>query len=126
VRKEKSQRNLDSLKLEVIDSANLMRTLLRSLVCLLLASASAQAQAVSTAQINGTVKDSGGLPLPGVTVTMTQTDTGLVRDTVTIETGAYVITNLPVGPLQAGSLAAGFSAPTRRRASSCRSMRTRR
>jgi hypothetical protein len=61
------------LKLEVIDSANLMRTLLRSVVCLLLASASAQAQAVSTAQINGTVKDSGGLPLPGVTVTMTQT-----------------------------------------------------
>jgi hypothetical protein len=108
VRKEKSQRNLDSLKLEVIDSANLMRTLLRSLVCLLLASASAQAQAVSTAQINGTMKDSGGLPLPGVTVTMTQTDTGLVRDTVTIETGAYVITNLPVGPYKLEASLQGF------------------
>ena len=54
------------------------------------------------------VKDSGGLPLPGVTVTMTQTDTGLVRDTVTIETGAYVITNLPVGPYKLEASLQGF------------------
>src|SRR5512132_1825211 len=68
-RKETSQRSLDSSKLEVIDSAHLMRTLLRSVLLLLVASAAASAQAVSTAQINGNVKDSGGLPLPGVTVT---------------------------------------------------------
>jgi len=85
-----------------------MRTFLRALICLLLAGASAHAQAVSTAQINGTVKDSGGLPLPGVTVTMTQTDTGLVRDAVTSETGAYVITNLPVGPYKLEASLQGF------------------
>jgi len=85
-----------------------MRTLLYSVACLLLAGASAHAQAVSTAQINGTVKDSGGLPLPGVTVTMTQTDTGLVRDAVTSETGAYVITSLPVGPYRLEASLQGF------------------
>jgi phosphate-selective porin len=41
-------------------------------LALVLTSAAALAQAVSTAQINGAIKDSGGLALPGVTVTMTQ------------------------------------------------------
>ena len=85
-----------------------MRTFLRSLLLLVVASATASTQAVSTAQINGIVKDSGGLPLPGVTVTMTQTDTGLVRNTVTNETGAYIITNLPVGPYKLEASLQGF------------------
>ena len=75
---------------------------------LVVASATASAQAVSTAQINGTVKDSGGLALPGVTVTVTQTDTGLVRSGVTSETGAYNITNLPVGPYKLEASLQGF------------------
>jgi hypothetical protein len=75
---------------------------------LVLASATASAQAVSTAQINGTVKDSGGLALPGVTVTITQTDTGLMRTVVTSETGAYIITNLPVGPYKLEASLQGF------------------
>ena len=61
----------------MIDSAHLMRTILHSLILLLATAAIASAQAVSTAQINGTVKDSGGLALPGVTVTVTQTGSGL-------------------------------------------------
>ena len=74
------------------------------LALVVLLPALASAQSVSNAQINGTVKDSGGLALPGVTVTMTQTDTNLQRSTVTNETGSYTITNLPVGPyrLEAG------------------------
>ena len=66
------------------------------------------AQAVSTAQINGTIKDSGGLALPGVTVTLTQTDTGLVRSDTTNETGSYVMTNLPVGPYRLEAMLQGF------------------
>ena len=60
--------------------------------------------AQATAQVAGTVKDQSGAVLPGVEVSMTQTETGLVRSTVTNETGSYVITNLPIGPyrLEAG------------------------
>ena len=44
---------------------------------LLLTAGAAWAQA--TAQLSGTVRDESGAVLPGVTVTVTQTDTGLVR-----------------------------------------------
>jgi hypothetical protein len=68
----------------------------------LLACGSVWAQA--TAQISGVVQDSTGAVLPGVEVTATQTDTGISRMTVSNETGAYVLPNLPVGPyrLEAG------------------------
>jgi hypothetical protein len=58
----------------------------------------------STAQISGIVTDQSGAILPGVELTATQTETGLVRTVVTNETGAYVLPNLPVGPyrLEAG------------------------
>src|SRR5438034_11694594 len=56
------------------------------------------AQAVSTAQIMGTVKDQSGAVLPGVEISVVQTDTGLKRSGVTDETGSYVLTNPPVGP----------------------------
>src|SRR6266550_2484895 len=92
----------------MIDTAHIMRTILRSLMLLLLTGATASAQAVSTAQINGSVKDSGGLALPGVTVAVTQTETGLVRSVVTSETGAYIITNLPVGPYRLEASLQGF------------------
>ena len=60
--------------------------------------------AQATAQISGTVKDQSGAVLPGVEVTATQTDTGISRNTVTNETGSYVLPNLAVGPyrLEAG------------------------
>src|ERR1041384_626657 len=54
--------------------------------------------AQATAQVSGTVKDQSGAVLPGVDIKMTQTDTGVSRDTITNETGSYVLTNLPVGP----------------------------
>jgi hypothetical protein len=60
--------------------------------------------AQATAQIAGTVKDQTGAVLPGVEVTVTQTDTGIARTAVTNETGSYVLSNLPIGPyrLEAG------------------------
>jgi hypothetical protein len=45
--------------------------------------------AQNTAQINGSVKDQTGAVLPGVEVTATQTDTGVVRNAVSDETGAF-------------------------------------
>jgi len=56
------------------------------------------AQAVSTAQVSGTVKDQSGAVLPGADVKATQTATGAVRETISTEDGGYVLTNLPIGP----------------------------
>src|SRR5678815_1471267 len=58
----------------------------------------ANAQVGSTAQINGTVKDSSSGVLPGADVTVTQTNTGFTRPVVTDETGSFTIPNLPIGP----------------------------
>src|SRR5678816_891425 len=80
----------------------------RGLLILLLSVTSAWAQAVSTAQINGTVKDQGALALPGVTITVTQTDTGLTRTAVTDDTGSYVLQNLPIGPYKLEAMLQGF------------------
>src|SRR5947207_5563007 len=63
-------------------------------------------QAVS--QISGNVKDQAGAVLPGVEITATQTDTGLVRTTVSNETGNYVLSNLPLGPHKLEAALPGF------------------
>src|SRR5215475_1801380 len=73
-----------------------------------LASAPAWAQAGSTAQISGTVKDSSGGVLPGVDVTATQTDTGLKRNTTSDTDGSYTIPNLPPGPYTIEAMLQGF------------------
>ncbi len=72
-----------------------------------LLSAPAWAQ-LSTAELNGRVTDSSGAVLPGVTVTATQTATGLVRTAVTDENGAYLISNLPTGPYRLEVALQGF------------------
>src|SRR5262245_15822378 len=77
-----------------------------SLVCgaIILTFGCAMVWAQATAQISGTAKDQSGAVLPGVEVTVTQTETGVTRATVTNETGLYVLSNLPIGPyrLEAG------------------------
>src|SRR5689334_23800793 len=62
------------------------------------------AWAQATAQISGTARDQSGAVLPGVEIIATQTDTGITRQTITNETGSYVLPNLPIGPyrLEAG------------------------
>jgi hypothetical protein len=66
------------------------------------------ASAQSTAQINGTVADSSGAVLPGVTVVAIQTDTGFRRETVTDGEGAYALLNLPIGPYRLEASLSGF------------------
>jgi hypothetical protein len=75
---------------------------------LLLTPVPAAAQAGSTAQISGTVKDQSGGVLPGVDVTVTQTATGLARSAVSDGNGGYVLPNLPVGPYRLEANLAGF------------------
>src|SRR3989475_11056365 len=62
----------------------------------------------STAQVSGAVKDQTGAVLPGTEVTMTQTETGLMRTTVTDETGSYSLPNLPIGPYRLEASLPGF------------------
>src|SRR5262245_39933449 len=64
--------------------------------------------AQSTAQVSGAVRDQAGAVLPGVEVSLTQTDTGLVRQAVTDETGNYVLTSLPIGPYRLEAMLPGF------------------
>jgi hypothetical protein len=64
--------------------------------------------AQATAQISGTVRDDGGAVLPGVTMTVSQTDTGFTRTVVTDQTGIYVLPNLPVGPYRLQAALGGF------------------
>jgi hypothetical protein len=88
--------------------ARLVGRVAAALACLLLTSSALHAQAVSTASIAGTVRDASGGVLPGVTVTASQTDTGLVRTSVTDDSGAYLLTALPVGPYRLEFSLQGF------------------
>jgi hypothetical protein len=66
-------------------------------------------QAASTAQVNGVVRDSSGLAVPGAAVKATQTATGAVRNATSGSDGAYVLPNLPIGPYLLEVTKGGFS-----------------
>jgi hypothetical protein len=62
-----------------------------------------------TSQINGSIKDSSGLAIPGAAIKATQTATGVVRTTISGADGGYVIPNLPIGPYLVEVTKEGFS-----------------
>ncbi len=64
--------------------------------------------AQATAQVSGTARDQSGAVLPGVEITVTQTDTGISRNTLTNETGSYVLPNLATGPYRLEAVLPGF------------------
>ena len=72
-----------------------LRHAVGGLCVVLLTAGIAWAQAGATAQINGTVRDSSGAVLPGVDVTVTQTETNFTRSTVTDAEGNYIISTCP-------------------------------
>jgi hypothetical protein len=78
-----------------------------TVVALLLGVASAPAQ-TNTGQISGTVRDSSGGVLPGVTVTVTNVGTGIEWTEVTTPAGTYTVTNLPVGTYKVTVQIEGF------------------
>ena len=77
-----------------------------AVLALVLTYVSAWAQA--TASISGTARDESGAVHPGVTLTVTQTDTGATRTTVSNETGSYSFPNLPLGPYRLEATLQGF------------------
>ena len=85
----------------------LLRSVSLTTLALLLVAGSAWAQA--TATISGIVRDQSGAVLPGVTVTAVQTETGVMRTTVSNETGSYVLPNLPLGPYRIEAMLQGFA-----------------
>lgn len=64
--------------------------------------------AQGTAQINGTVTDKSGAVVVSAAVKATQTETGIARTTMSNETGAYALPNLPIGPYRLEVSAQGF------------------
>jgi hypothetical protein len=71
------------------------------------ASALAQAQAAN-GNIEGIVRDSSGAALPGVTVTVTNMDTGTARTSVTNDEGVYRAVLLPLGRYRITAELQGF------------------
>jgi hypothetical protein len=82
-----------------------------ALAIALLAAVPARAQ--STATLQGTVTDAQNAVMPGVTVTIRNTATGIERVVVTTATGEYVAASLPPGHYQVVSHIEGFSEQTR-------------
>ncbi|PYU91072.1 MAG: hypothetical protein DMG08_16245, partial [Acidobacteria bacterium] len=65
------------------------------LACLLVSTA-AHGQ-VSTASVNGTVRDSTGAVVPGANVLLRGVETGVERPTITNEVGNYLFLNILPG-----------------------------
>ena len=81
-------------------------TVLILLVCLSIGTAFAQ---TTNATLGGTVSDASRALIPGVTVTATNTQTGIVSTSVTNETGAYNFPSLQTGTYKVSAELAGFS-----------------
>jgi hypothetical protein len=62
-----------------------------------------------TGTILGVARDATGAVLPGVTVTLRNTDTGATRNVMTSETGAYRARALAVGHYEISAEPPGFS-----------------
>ena len=78
-------------------------------LCLALAALGGVATAQSTTgRISGTVLDSSGAVLPGVTVSVTESRIGFTQSTVTDDRGAYVLVALPIGTYTVTSELPGF------------------
>src|ERR1700722_17603677 len=98
-----------------IRKENPMKSLACTFVCLLLAASVAQAQGVGTSgDITGTVVDSIGAVLPGVTVSVVDTQTGLKRTVATDGAGQYRVAGLSPSTYEVSAALSGFATDLRR------------
>src|SRR2546428_12143722 len=67
----------------------------------------------STATILGTVKDTSGALIPGVSITVKHTESGLTRNVVSGERGGYNVPLLPVGAYEITTTMPGFKQQVR-------------
>ncbi len=95
-----------------------IRTIFVLAISCLLAVSSLLAQTSTTGgQIIGTVNDNTGSALPGVTVTATNTETGLTRSALTELDGTYTLQLLPPGIYRVEAELSGLGKATRERVS---------
>src|SRR5437870_3710601 len=80
-----------------------------SVLCVVLA---ASAFAQSNATLGGTIGDTSGAVIPGVTITATNTQTGVVTTVLSNETGTYQFPNLQTGTYKVSAELAGFRTQT--------------
>ena len=78
-----------------------------AIICTVLPAAPLYGQ-VATGTILGNVMDSSGGAVPGATVTATNVDTQLTRDTATDESGQYALRLLPLGNYKVDVTLTGF------------------
>jgi len=86
-------------------------SLVFGLLVLMAAPASAQTRATA-ADLSGTVRDQSKAVLPGVTVTVSSSETGLVRTAVTEGDGRFMVPALPVGTYTVKAELSGFAPST--------------
>src|SRR5262249_42437822 len=67
----------------------------------------------STATILGVVKDTSGAFVPGVSITLRHTETGLTRTAFSSESGDYNVPLLPVGAYEITAVMPGFKQQVR-------------
>src|SRR5262249_57806888 len=68
----------------------------------------------STGIIDGTVRDASAAVLPGATVTVTNSDTGIKRTATTDDAGRYHMPALIPGPYEIQAQATGFQTEIRK------------
>ena len=83
-----------------------------ALLAALLVPQASQAQ-VLYGSLVGNVKDTSGATMPGATVTITNNDTKLTRETVTNSTGGYDFATVPTGSYTVKLTQQGFKSITR-------------
>jgi len=66
------------------------------------------AQTTNNQSLSGTVQDSSGAFIPNATVTVVSEGTNLTRSATSNESGAYFISNLPIGFYELSATAQGF------------------
>src|ERR1700719_597357 len=93
----------------------LMKSLACTFVCLLLAASVAQAQGVGTSgDITGTVVDSVGAVLPGVTISVVDTPSGLKRTVAIDGAGQYRVAGLSPSTYEVSAALSGFATDLRK------------
>ena len=91
----------------------LRKLLFASFAVLLTLGAACSVFAQSTGSIRGTVSDPSGAAIAKAAVTVTDTSTGISRDTVTNDSGIFVFPDLPIGAYALKISAAGFETQNR-------------
>ena len=91
-----------------------MRITTTFVLCLLLMVPVAELSQAANGTITGTVSDASGAVMPGVSIEVKNTETGVTFSTITTETGNYAAPNLPPGSYAITAALSGFKRYERR------------